>query len=806
MATLRETLLRNKKAGTQKVTGPTGLQETSTEELSSLTEKAGLPAAPITALGTAAIGGNEHQQKMAGSPAQVQNALRISQSPQEYLSTQQRQEQPRSEMTAQEQGQKQKSDTLKDLGGLGDRVSNFIDAQRQKLAATNVAASQLQVAPQEGAAPLPTDPTTLTNLKNAAKALLTNPTDMNALKLLNQSLGKKPNATITPEELSKLYEDSNSTLIRSGAETIDDDLQVEDLIAAGDFPYTATQLSELLGVPEIELSKYSIAQLRGQMEAVAQQEFQTTQQLEQQSGSSILGTAERGQARQLAREASRTGVRSTEQDVLNLERQIQDADQVSFGGESYTVDELLKNDTISGIISDYLNMDPESQAEFAKKEPALAEFVSRNQAILKEAAEAMGAGATQFQKLQQENLNVGKVAGTDISKGLLEAAIPGFGELSATKYDIDGIGFFQRLNDLPEAQKKSLVQEMNKLSEDPATKYLVPEIAKLNKEQLAALSLEKPGSLASQLIQENVQLENQIQNLDPKDIDSIIKTFTGGSATDYASLQKMFDQNRAASVLGLKGQDISAFDSNKDGKLDDPATLLQLLQNRNDPITLKAILNNKVKTFKPAEALPFVSSGDPAETLAFQKLAPFAADGTISPEDIVSAGFTEADLYAITEKNLQGKWGRDTAKSIASTLKGLRDKRTEQALSNYTVPAKLPTVISQGEKTTSGQTIDVPTQDTVSKFASVRDAMAANLQKLEELSILNKGQKDPTQKIDSITLASRIQQTRNLLEEATRKHKELEDRRNVGNATIRSSTFLEELRPGDVAIDFGEGI
>lgn len=805
MATLRETLLRNKKAGTQKVTGPTGLQETSTEELSSLTEKAGLPAAPITALGTAAIGGNEHQQKMAGSPAQVQNALRISQSPQEYLNTQQRQEQPRSEMTAQEQGRKEKSDTLKDLGGLGDRVDNFIEGQRQKLATATAAPSDIEVGQQqEGAAPLPTDPTTLTNLKNAAKALLTNPTDMNALLLLNQSLGKSANATITPEELSKLYEDSNSTLIRSGSETIDNDLQVEDLIAAGDFPYTLTQLSELLGVPEIELDKYSIAQLRGQLEAVAQQEFQTTQQLEQQSGSSILGAAERGQARQLAREASRTGVRSTEQDVLNLERQIQDADQVSFGGESYTVDELLKDDTISGIISDYLNMDPESQQEFAKKEPALAEFVSRNQAILKEAAEAMGAGAAEFQKLQQENLNVGKVAGTDISKGLLEAAIPGFGELSATKYDIDGIGFFQRLNDLPEEQKKSLVQEMNKLSENPATKYLVPEIAKLNKEQLAALSLEKPGSLASQLIQENVQLENQIQNLDPKDIDNIIKTFTGGSATDYAGLQKMFDDNKAAATLGFKGQDISAFDSNKDGRLDSPATLLKLLQNRNDPISLKAILENQVKTFKPAEALPFVGSGEPAETLAFQKLAPFAADGHISPQDIAKAGFTESELYSIVQKDLQKKWSTNASNSIAKTLKGLKETRTEQALSDYRVPAKLPTVVSQGEKTTSGQTIDIPTQDTVSQFASVRDAMAANLQKLEEISILNKGEPDPTKQIDSATLASRIQNTRNILAEATKKHKELEERRNMGNAQVRSDEFLANKNPFDVMIDFGE--
>jgi hypothetical protein len=792
------------------VTGPTGLQETSTEEISSLAGKAGLPAAPITALGIAAIGGNQHQQKMAGSPAQVQSALRISQSPEEYLSTQQRREQPRSEMTAQEQAGRQKSETLKDLGGLGDRVDNFINKQRERLEAASVAPGEMQVAPQEGGTQLPTDSVKLAELKNAAKALITNPSDMNSLLVLNQILGKQPNATITPAELSKLYEDSNATLIRSGAETIDNDLQVEDLIAAGDFPYTLTQLSELLGVPETGLDKYSIAQLRDQLELVAQQEFQTTQQLEQQAGSSILGSAERGQARQLAREASRTGVRSTEQDVLNLERQIRDADQVLFGGSVYTVDELLKDDTISGIIKDYLDMDPESQLEFAKKEPALAAFVSRNQAILKEASDAIGRGATEFQELQKQNEAIADVAGTSISEDLLKEALPGFGELSATKFDIGGIGFFQRLDQLPEPQKKVLVEELNKLASDPNTKYLIPEIAKLTPTQLAALSLEKPGSLASKLIQENTQLEQQINNLDPTDIDSIVSAFTGGSATSLAELQKVFDQNYAASILdlpfpaNLPKMDISAFDTNKDGKLDDPATLLKLMQNRNNPITLKAILDKKVETFKPAEALSYVGSGDSTESLVFKKLAGAALDGKITPEEVASAGFSEKELYDITESNLQGKWGKDTVKSIADTLKTLRNARTEKALAEYPVPPKLPAVVNQGQTTAQGQTIEIPTADTIAQYASIRDAMAANLQKLEELSILNKAEGNPTKQIDNVTLASRIQQTKDLLAEATRKHKELEDRRGVGRAVVSSGELLANRSPFDVMLDLGE--
>ena len=272
----------------------------------------------------------------------------------------------------------------------------------------------------------------------------------------------------------------------------------------------------------------------------------------------------------------------------------------------------------------------------------------------------------------------------------------------------------------------------------------------------------------------------------------------------------MFDENYAASVLGLPfpaslpKMDISAFDTNKDGKLDDPATLLQLLQNRNDPITLAAILNNTVNTFKPAEALPFVGSGEPAERLAFKKLAPFAADGKITPQEVVQAGFSEAELYAITEKNLQNNWGDDTAKSIADTLRTLRNTRTEEALAGYGVPP-VPTVVSQGETTLSGQTIDIPTQDTVTQFASVRDAMAANLQKLEELSILNKGEGDKTKQLDPVTLASRIQQTRALLEEATRKHKELNERRKMGKASIRSEEWLANQNPFDVMIDLEAG-
>jgi hypothetical protein len=274
------------------VKGPGGqLTEETQENVQTLAGKASLASAPLDPASTAAIGGNPHQQKMAGSPAQAATALRMAQDPSQSLATTVRTQQARTQQTDQEKAGQEKSQALKDLGQLGDRVNQLIEGQRAKLVAQAAPQAQQEAAASPAVTGLPTDPTKLTALKNDLKTFQQNPNDMEALLRINQALGRSANTVLAPAEIAGLYESSVDAIARAGAETLDNDLQVEDLIALGNFPYEASELSSLLNVPEADITKYSVVQLRAALNKAADEEFSNAQQLEQQASSTVLGSA-----------------------------------------------------------------------------------------------------------------------------------------------------------------------------------------------------------------------------------------------------------------------------------------------------------------------------------------------------------------------------------------------------------------------------------------------------------------------------------------------------------------------------------
>ena len=151
MPTLAETLNQNQQntqltrgaggvlAQSQAPTAP-GQTPPPPPSISQLSGQQGLATQPTTALGAALIGANPDQAKMAGGPAQlsaIANQQQAQQAPQQDLATSLRQQQTRTQATGQEQQTMQKSQDMQNLGGLGDRVTNFINAQRQKLVAAN---------------------------------------------------------------------------------------------------------------------------------------------------------------------------------------------------------------------------------------------------------------------------------------------------------------------------------------------------------------------------------------------------------------------------------------------------------------------------------------------------------------------------------------------------------------------------------------------------------------------------------------------------------------------------------------------
>lgn len=728
-----------------------GLAQTSQEEIDNLTGpkpvqqlagQAGLASPPTDPASTAAIGGTPDQQKMAGTPAQVNAAVRISNDRNASLSDQERRNQSDRSLTSQEQAGQQKSKDLQDLGQLGDRVNSFIVGQRSKLAAATVPATNLAVAPGANISGLPSDPTALSSLKDAAKALLSNPSDANAMLAVNQALGRDVNTTVSPAEISQLYQSSADAIAKSGADSVVNSLTVDGLVAAGTFPYTQQQLATLLNVPADQIGHMDVNQFKQQLDLVASQEYAATSHLDQQATNNLAGGAEQQFAHQQAKENSRVGLRSTEQDMANLDQQISNADQVSFGGKTYAVGDLLKDDTISGIISDYVNSadgSPE-RTNLEQTEPELVNFINNNKAVLDDAVKSIGQGAEAFSATQDFNKQVGKVAGVNVNDDVLKALFPNYGELSASKIDPNQTAFYQRLNQLDDKGKANFVNSVNALS-DPKTKDLIPQLAGLSKEELAKLELERgPGKSPkiTDLIA-NRSKADQLANISPSDTNAIISQYTGGIYKDPASLQQQVTANRAANILGIGGNnnDLSIFDSDHDGKIDPGPTLLASMLKQTPTATLKDAANGSVHTFTGNQIKPYAPA-NATEQLVYNKLAGAAADGKLTPEEISKAGFTEDEMYQLG--NLPNKWG-PAGKTITDALNKYRVNRTSDILAshNFIEPKVDPSATEDynGKAIMSANNIR-QYQDSVDHARSVLDDLNAIKQQYQQSGKLNR--------------------------------------------------------------------
>ncbi len=643
MPTLADTLRKSRNQSL--VRGPGGaLSEESTEEIQNLAGQAGLPAPPTTALGAAAIGATPKQQDMMGSPAQKQAALNISaQAPGSTIQDALRRREVRSQATDVEAAQQEKSENLKQLGGLGDRVNDFINAQRKKLEQ-----QQVQVQAADQAQTVQGQQADMSKLKPLLQQLQADPTNMQIQLEVNKALGYDINKQLSPDEINNLYKSATDSIVAGGAEAIDNDLNVDDLVQMEQFGYSKDQLAGLLNVPVEQLGSMSVGQIRNQVNQLMADEFSQTANLEQQAGSTTAGAAERALARQGAREASRVGTRSTEADVQNLEQQISNAEQVQFGGQSYKVDDLLRDDTISGIVSNYLNAAPGSptRTQLEQSEPGLIQFIQKNQALLQDAAEKLSGGAQQFQNLQQDNRQTATMGGL-LSNELAADLVPGFNELSAQNIDPNTVPVLAATQGMGENQKRQYAQNLQGIANEfPAVSG---EMKTLTADEIRNLQLDSPSGKWSQFVDQQRKYQDIMQTPDG-DIESLIsKVYNVGGNADFAGDLK---RNAALTALGITkpNSSLELIDSNRDGVPDSASEIKSRLVSGQP--SLRDALNGEKKVSDPADyqstpeapifdknTLDRVVKGDKEAVQASlaKRLSGIASDGRIDAQELSDA-------------------------------------------------------------------------------------------------------------------------------------------------------------------------
>ena len=607
----------------------------------------GATQAPTMPIGGTLIGANPDAVKMVGTSAQLNAAQSKQQdqaAPVDSLQTAVRQKQSRTATTTEEQGKMQKSADMQALGGLGDRVTNFIDTQRAKLTTAAPVVAQAN-------APVSTTTSTIADpaaASAALNALMANPNDTKLQKAANLALGRNLDTIIRKEEIAGLYQTAQEAVSSGGAKTIDDSLNISTLISDPEFGYDSNSLSNLLGLPADQINSMTVTQLRDAVDATISKEFSASATNQQMATSGIAGQAERAMAQSAGRELSSTGIRATESDTSNLEAQIANADQVSFGGNTYKIEDLLNDETVSGIISDYMNSavgSPE-RSRIDKTEPALSAFIKKNDAILHDASLQLTHGADVFQKIQEQVKELGTQGGAQVDKKLMTKLITGFGQdFQTANVDPESIPFLANLTGKTDYQKATVVNAVNTAVEKDIASP--DELAVLSKAELEGLNIGVAGSNWNNYV---TNTENR-KAFSAKSEDDKVASMVSGSWT-VPEIKEVVQVGKTRSVLGMG----------------DPINLGTLDPNN---------LDGSYATFNPPSTLAAASKGASVPTkltitpppplnamysTLYSKLSGAASDGEVSGAEISAAGLGLEELIAL-EDNV-GRGGSNISKDV----------------------------------------------------------------------------------------------------------------------------------------------
>lgn len=636
MATLRQTLRGLPKADEQLVRGPGGvLQKAPT--LQEATATAGLSTAPTTPMAAQMVGASPQASKMAGTPQQMQATLQ----------TALRQKQYGRETTAEEKAAMTKSEDMKKLGGLGERVTTLVQGEYNKL----VPPTAPPTTTAGGVQPAPTQPTTSVpvgaanqELAKYSQQLATiranpdSPEARTAMAEISTALGKDPKDI----DFNALYQDAQTAIASAATKTIGDYkgvVKVPQILQQ--LGYDLPTLSDLIGVPADKLKDFSLEQLQDKVNEVTSREFTRTQQLEQQAMSPLVGVAERGLARAAARELSTTGVRATESDMQKLADQVTAATTVTFMGQTKPVDQWLADDEISAMIKEVVESPANSKLrrDLKAMAPQFYSFIEGNENALKEAAARIEIGTSKFKQIQEANK--AELAKTKVSEDILEDLAPNATglqtedttkpaepvapgqepEVAKPKDPI--LQYLDTITDTEKVEANKILANIKAL--DPTT---YEQLKTLTADEWKSLGMGKPDSNWSKLQAYNADLQ-YLKSIKDTDVDSLISQIFSDVGT-LTMAQDTIARSNTLRALGLdSGVSLTSLD---------PKKLKEDLLAKRPPVSIKDAAGGKIPSTEKQKLGTLISpKPDSQEFLLYDKLRPVMKDGKLSAEEINAA-------------------------------------------------------------------------------------------------------------------------------------------------------------------------
>jgi hypothetical protein len=169
-------------------------------------------------------------------------------------------------------------------------------------------------------------------------------------------------------------------------------------------------------------------------------------------GDTALGANERAAAGEAARVAAETGLATDAADLAKTVAAVDAAETVEFGGQEFQLKDLLSDEGMSKVVSDYLNGSDQYKAEFAKAEPEFAAWIDEHstamQAAIKQLGTAQGAAeqasaSTDAMFAQFESMGVGR----DSAQEIVDLVDPDWDPASGRPPNLEGSPLAQAMLD-----------------------------------------------------------------------------------------------------------------------------------------------------------------------------------------------------------------------------------------------------------------------------------------------------------------------------------------------------------------------
>lgn len=660
-------------------------QQANPTPVSQLQREAGIPGALTTAVSATALGGTPDQAKMMGTPAQKQAALQATVTATKTGETElekARLFREQAVATGEEEEKKRKAVTLsQQLGTTGDRVNQLINNAVQNIESAR-ATAVVATPPQTGAAlsaeelskKITINGTELTVTDALGRIANNDPLSQEMLAAINIATGKQLDPAQVPSLYQTALQQAQAAVTAGIQNTIGDTLTIGDLQGIGTSP---EELVQILGLPNIDaLNALTLPEFQNRLAALAQQ-FRETERVEAGlAQTSLLSSAERDALRETLRSLEETGVAGAESQVAELFRQVDANTNVEFGGKTYSIEEILNNETFNKLIEQVLESPTGDTAkQLEATEPKFLNWIKGVDAGLRALVTTATIATKTYGETQVANKTfLSPFAGQEkFLKELGPDYQALFGPRAAvlTKTDLDKTPALAVAYDLEQKKPGSGASALANLSQLPPK-----EIAVLSTAELSALGLDRENGLWSQYLK-TVKTVNDINSVPDNQPEVFLDTLNIDQ--DLTEINALISEDMLAAALGYPGSNASDLDVNQDGKFgaeDIPGLKKQFTV---DVPSLKDIVKaGTVPTPKSFQLQPLDVGGN----ALLGGLVSAFRDRVITDDElkkIDSLAFNADDAKALVDKNISGF---PEAGAVNNTLAGILNRKIISEVNN----------------------------------------------------------------------------------------------------------------------------